>query len=104
MSLPRTDLFKIFGLLSLLLGIALLDRSFANWRNDFRNFPDANGNYLPPEKDAPAQTFFQQHRVLKTTTFAGLGMMIVSVVLLGKETGEPSTQNGAEVQARGSGL
>ncbi len=89
MPLPRSDKFKICGLLALFLGLALLDRSFATWRDDFRNFPDPNGVYLPPEADAKPQTFFQQHGVLKTTTFSGLGLLLVSVVLLGKDPGSP---------------
>ncbi len=81
------------GLLTLLLGLMLLDRSFAFWRNDSRNFPNANGVYTTTvDPDAPHGPLLG-HVVLKMMAFSGLGLLVLSVVLFGSRDDAPRTRS-----------
>ena len=70
------------GLLLLLVGLLLLDRSFANWRSDARNFRNADGIYGSPKPGHEGYTFFQRRGVQRLMAVSGLSMMVISVVLL----------------------
>lgn len=78
------------GLLSLLLGIALLDRSFAWWRNDRLLLPNANGVYPTLAEIDPAFWSQTLHAgVLKPMAASGVILIVLSVVLFGQEREAP---------------
>lgn len=90
MSLNRTKRrsdFRVFvALLLLFTGIGLLDRGFARWRNDPRNFPNALGHYLTTtEVDPDLRSQMSNQKVVRAMMVAGFGFVSLSVVLFGIE-------------------
>lgn len=83
MTLPLSDRINLTALFALLLGMLLLDRGFANWRNDPRSFPGPDGHALPVPPDAPPQTYVEQHHLMKAMEYSGAGLIALSVVLFG---------------------
>lgn len=90
-----TDAGVWVGLVLLCVGLGLLDRSFATWRNDGRNFRNADGVYGSPKPGHEGYTCVQRHDVLRTMAFSGLGMLVVSVVLLRDLGREQETRTNA---------
>ena len=78
------QLVHLAAFLALLLGLALLDRGFARWRNDPRNFPNANGVYPTAEDVKPsARQYLSDPTVAKTMALSGASLLALSVVLFG---------------------
>lgn len=75
------DRLRLAATLALLLGILLFDRGFTSWRNDPRNFPDADGAPLPPGPDAPPIDFTERHHLVQPLEYSGAGLLVLSVVL-----------------------
>ncbi len=89
MATTRKDNFRIAGLLSLLLGIFLLARTFESWRDDPRNFAYQDGSFPTDQEIRRPLTSFQRHDVMKVTGFTGLVLFAASVVLFARFPAEP---------------
>ena len=69
------------GLLSLFLGLLLLDRGFVRWRNDPRDFPDARGHYLTPaELEPELRARMSDQRAAGTMMIGGTFLLAVAVI------------------------
>lgn len=86
------------GLLLLVVGLLLADRSFAIWRNDLRNFARADGSFYTAAEVAAIglhhgalETRLEDHAILKTMAGAGLGLVLLSIFLL-RDMGPASDQ------------
>ena len=80
----RRDARVWSGLALLLIGLGLIDMSFTVWRNDQRNFPHANGAYPTSDGTHGWHRHLERPRLLKAMAYSGLGILVLSVVLLGK--------------------
>ncbi len=64
--------------------MGLLDRGFAKWRNDPRDFPNALGHYVTAAEVEPEfRTQMSNQRVVKAMMVSGFALLLVSVVLFG---------------------
>jgi hypothetical protein len=88
----RDDVGVWLALLLVAVGLGLVDRSFAIWRNDARNFPHANGVYpvdaeLVHDTVGPLERKFQRHGILGTMAGGGLVLFVAGAFLLIREGG-----------------
>ena len=70
------------ALLCLVFGLGFLDRGFAGWRNDARNFPNAIGRYpMAEELTAAQRAQLFEPAVTKAMMECGLALLVLSVGL-----------------------
>lgn len=77
------------GLMALLLGLVLADRSFAFWRNDETNFVDINGNHREPNPER-LRTWQDNHALQAAMASSGVTLLVISVVLLWRTGRDPA--------------
>lgn len=88
----RKDLPVWLGLVLVAVGLVLVDRSFALWRNDGHNFAHANGMYpvdseLPDDHRSRTERKLAQHGVLASIAGSGLVLLLAGAVVLIREGG-----------------
>ncbi len=84
---------SVLALLSLFAGLGLLDRSFVKWRNDPRDFPNANGTYLTAAQvDPELRGQMSRPVVMKAMAASGLSLLGMSVIVFGLAPFQPATK------------
>lgn len=84
-SAPRSRRFLFTGLALLTLGLALLDRGFAAWRNDPSTLPPIDGPASPTVASMPSGAPAKKHPERSWMMLSGGGLVLVSILLFARK-------------------